>query len=74
MQWEASSLVGACQDEAYSVSGGSQGASAGARAPKKKKAKQKRHPGLILQERQECCKSYFAHLQYWHCFSASCQL
>ena len=46
------------------VSGLSQGgASAETRAPKKKKKnKQKRHPGLPSQEGQECCKSYLAHL------------
>ena len=47
-----------------SVSGLSQGgASPETRAPtKKKKNKQKRHPGLPSQERQEYCKSYLGHL------------
>ena len=47
-----------------SVSGLSQGgASAETRAPnKKKKNKQKRHPGLSSQEGQEYYKSYLAHL------------
>ena len=49
---------------ASSVSGLSQGgASAETRAPtKKKKNKQKRHPGLPSQERQEYYKSYLGHL------------
>ena len=47
-----------------SVSGLSQGgASTETRAPrKKKKNKQKRHPGLPSQERQEYYKSYLGHL------------
>ena len=46
-----------------SVSGLSQGGpSAGTRAPKKKKKnKQKRHPGLPSQEGQEYYKLYLAH-------------
>ena len=59
---EVSGLGGAGHVAASSVSGKSQGASAGPRAPKKKKAKQKTHPGLPLQERQEYYKSYLAHL------------
>ena len=48
---------------ASSVSGESQGASAGPSAPKKKKkGKQKRHPGLSLEEKQEYYKSYLSHL------------
>ena len=62
LQWEASDLGGAGQDAASSISGECQGASAGPRAPRKKKAKQKRHPGLPSQERQEYYKSYLAHL------------
>ena len=62
MQREISDLGGAQQDAASSVSGKSQGVSAGPRAPKKKKAKQKRHPGLPSQERQEYYKSYLANL------------
>ena len=62
MQREISGLGGAHQVAASSVSGKSQGASAGPRAPKKKKAKQKRHPGLPSQERQEYYKSYLANL------------
>ena len=62
MQREVSGLGGAHQFAASSVSGKSQGASAGPRAPKKKKAKQKRHPGLPSQERQEYYKSYLANL------------
>ena len=62
MQREISGLGGAHQVAASSVSGKSQGASAGSRAPKKKKAKQKRHPGLPSQERQEYYKSYLAKL------------
>ena len=53
MQREISDLGGAQQVAASSVSGKSQGVSAGPRAPKKKRAKQKRHPGLPSQERQE---------------------
>ena len=46
-----------------SVSGLSKGASAGSSENKKmKKSKQKRHPGLPLQEKQEYYKSYLAHL------------
>ena len=62
MQREVSGLSGAHQFAASSVSGKSQGASAGPRAPKKKKAKQKRHPGLPSPERQEYYKSYLANL------------
>ena len=62
MQREISGLGGAHQVAASSVSGKSQGASAGPRATKKKKAKQKRHPGLPSQERQEYYKSYLANL------------
>ena len=62
MQREASGLGGAHQVAASSVSGKSQGASAEPRAPKTKRAKQKRHPGLPSQERQEYYKSYLAHL------------
>ena len=62
MQREVSGLGGAHQVAASSISGKSQGASAGPRAPKKKKAKQKRHPGLPSQERQEYYKSYLTHL------------
>ena len=62
MQRVISGLGGAHQVAASSVSGKSQGASAGPRAPKKKKAKQKRHPGLPSQERQEYYKSYLANL------------
>ena len=62
MQREVSGLGGAHQVAASSVSGKSQGVSAGPRAPKKKKARQKRHPGLPSQERQEYYKSYLAHL------------
>ena len=50
MEREVSGLGGAGQVAASSVSGKSQGALAGPRAPKKKKAKQKRHPGLLSQE------------------------
>ena len=59
---EASGLKG--KIAASSVSGLSQGgASAETRAPtKKKKNKQKRHPGLPSQERQEYYKSYLGHL------------
>ena len=70
----SSGLGGAGQVAASSVSGKSQGASAGPRAPKKKMAKQKRHSGLPSQERQEYYKSCLAHLYYWHFFSASCPL
>ena len=62
MQREISGLGGAHQVAASSVSGKSQGASTGPRAPKKKKAKQKGHPGLPSQERQEYYKSYLANL------------
>ena len=62
MQREISGLDGAHQVAASSVSGKSQGASAGPRAPKKKKAKQKRHPGLPSQKGQEYSKSYIANL------------
>ena len=62
MQREVSGLGGAHQVAASSISGNSQGASAGPRAPKKEKAKQKRHPDLPSQERQEDYKSYLAHL------------
>ena len=62
MQWETSGLSGSGQVAASSVSGKPQGASAGPRASKKKKPKQKRHPGLPSQERQEDYKSYLAHL------------
>ena len=62
MQREISGVGGAQQVAASSVSGKSQSASAGPRAPKKKKAKQKRHPGLPSQERQEYYKSYLANL------------
>ena len=41
--------------------GMSKGASAEPSAPKKKK-KQKRHPGLPSQEREEYCRSYLVHL------------
>ena len=59
---EASGLKGPIA--ASSVSGLSQGgASAETRAPtKKKKNKQKRHPGLPSQERQEYYNSYLGHL------------
>ena len=59
---EASGLKGPIA--ASSVSGLSQGdASAETRAPtKKKKNKQKRHPGLPSQERQQYYKSYLGHL------------
>ena len=59
---EASGLKGPVVTS--SVSGLSQGgASAETRAPtKKKKNKQKRHPGLSPQEKQEYCKLYLAHL------------
>ena len=50
------------QGAASSVSGKFQGASAGPRPPRKKKAKQKRNPGLPSWERQEYYKSYLAHL------------
>ena len=70
MQREVSCLGGAHQAAASSVSGKSQGALAGPRAPKKKKAKQKRHPGLPSQERQEYYKSYSTGAV----FSASCLL
>ena len=59
---EISDLGGAHQLAVSSDSGKSQIASAGPRAPKKKKVKQKRHPGLPSQERQEYYKSYLAHL------------
>ena len=62
VQWETSGLSGAGQVAASSVSGKSQGASAGPRASKKKKPKQKRHAGLPSQERQEDYKSYLPHL------------
>ena len=74
LQRQISGLGGAQQVAASSVSGKYQGASAEPRAPKKKKTKQKRHPGLPSQERQEYCKSYLANLSYWQCFSASCLL
>ena len=59
---EASGLKGPIVQS--SVSGLSQsGASAETRAPtKKRKNKQKRHPGLPSQERQEYYKSYLGHL------------
>ena len=59
---EASGLKGPIA--ASSVSGLSQGgAAAETRASKmKKNNKQKRHPGLPSQERQEYYKSYLAHL------------
>ena len=57
VQWETSGLSGAGQVAASSVSGKSQGDSAVPRASKKKKPKQKRHPGLPSQERQEDYKS-----------------
>ena len=59
---EASGLKGPIA--ASSVSGLSQGdVSAETRAPtKKKKNKQKRHPGLPSQERQQYYKSYLGHL------------
>ena len=62
IQREVSGLGDAHHIAATSVSRKSQGASVGPRAPKKKKAKQKRHPGLPSQERQEYYKSYLAHL------------
>ena len=62
MQREISGLGGAHQVATSSVSGKFQGASAGPRASKKKKAKQKRHPCLPSQERQEYYKSYLANL------------
>ena len=62
MQREVSGLGVAHQVAASSVSGKSQGASAGPRPPKKKKVKQKRYPGLPPQERQEYYKSYLAYL------------
>ena len=62
MQREVSGLGSVHQVAASSVSGKSQCALARPRAPKKKKAKQKRHPGLPSQERQEYYKSYLAHL------------
>ena len=61
MQREISGLGGAQQVAASSV-WKSQGASARPRAPKKKKAKQTRHPGLPSQERQEYYKFYLANL------------
>ena len=62
VQWVTSGLSGSGQVAASSVSGKPQGASAGPRASIKKKPKQKRHPGLPSQERQEDYKSYLAHL------------
>ena len=62
MQREVSGLGSAYQVAVSSVLGKSQGASVGPRAPKKKKTKQKRHPGLPSQERQESYKSYLANL------------
>ena len=59
---EVSGLDGAHQVAASSVSGKSQGASDGPRAPKNKKVKQKRCPGLPSQERQQYYKSNLAHL------------
>ena len=47
------------------VSGLSKGASAESRAPIKRKNKQKRHPDLPSEERQEYYKSYLAHLYRW---------
>ena len=62
MQREVSGLGGAHQVAVSSVSGKSQDASTGPRAPKKKRIKQKRHASLPSQERQEYYKSYLAHL------------
>ena len=59
-EWEASSLKGPVGTS--SVSGLSRGVAAETRAPKKKKSKQKRLPGLPLQEGQEHYKLYLAHL------------
>ena len=60
---EASGLSSAGLGVASSVSGLSKGASAGPSAPKKKKkGKQKRHPGLSLEERQEYYKAYLSYL------------
>ena len=52
-----------------SVSWLSRGASAGPGTPhkKKKKSKEKRHPGLSSEGGQEYSKSYLTHLYYWHC-------
>ena len=61
VQRGVSGVDGAHQVAASSVSGKSQGASPGPRAPQKK-VKQKRYPGLPSQERQEYYKSYLAHL------------
>ena len=66
---EASGLGSTGPVVTSSVSGFSKGAAAGTGAPKKKKGKQKpkRHLGLSSEEGQEYCKSYLAHLSYWHC-------
>ena len=62
---EASGLCSGGLGVAYSISGLSKGVSAGPSAPKKKKkGKQKRHPGLPLEERQEYYKAYLSYLQY----------
>ena len=60
-----SGLCGAGLGVASSVSELPKGASAGPSAPQKeKKGKQKRHPGLSLEERQEYYKAYLLYLQY----------
>ena len=58
---EVSGLSGAGLVVACSVSGESWDASAGTRAPKRKKGNQKRHPGLFSEEWQEYYESYLAH-------------
>ena len=59
---KASGLSNAGPVVGCSVSGQSLGATAVTRAPKRrKKSKQKRHPGLPSEERQEYYKSYLAY-------------